>query len=213
MPDANAIARVCASLGIEIISTSVSPGPGQTTAGATLRRMYKLYGEAHLVTVLRVFVETENTGARIDAFALWAVSDIARAHPEWPNSGLRWLEILDQIDISEMQRQAKANREAVPQRHAIATMLHRELSAAFSRGEANQERENVVAIDNDLIYGTRAIAAFLEIKITLCRDLINEAKIPTFRMPGSTTRCARKSTLNAYWAECEQAEPQRAMAS
>src|ERR1700704_6084185 len=64
-------------------------------------------------------------------------------------------------------------------------------------------------IDNDLLYGTRAIANYLELPVQKCRDLINFSGIPTFTMPGSTTRCARKSSLNANWQKYEQAAPAR----
>lgn len=210
----NAVPKICADLGVEIIKTNEHQvRDGQTTARATLNRLYRDHGEAHLVTVLRVFTETENVNAKIDYFALTALSDIILAHPEWPATGLRWLEVMDRIDIAEMQRQAKANREAVPQRHAIATMLHRELSAAFAdKSFTETKRENVVPIDNDLLYGTKAIAEFLQMPKQTCCELLNEGKIPSFRMPGATTRCARKSSLNAHWAACEQAASPRAMA-
>jgi hypothetical protein len=79
--------------------------------------------------------------------------------------------------------------------------------AQFTRTE-----ESSVPIDNDLLYGTRAIAGFLEIPVQKCRDPINFSGIPTFTMPGSTTRCARKSSLNATWQKYEQAAQPRAVA-
>jgi hypothetical protein len=111
--------------------------------------------------------------------------------------------VFDRIDVAEIQRQAKANRDAVPQRHGIATMVYRELSAAFAQDQS-EPGGNVVPIDNDLPYGTKAIAGYLEIRLQKCRDLIVTKAIPTFTMPDSTTRCARKSTLNAAWAAYEQ---------
>ena len=49
------------------------------------------------------------------------------------------------------------------------------------------------------------IAEFLEIPIQRCRELIAEGNLPTFQMPGATTRCARKSALNAHWQALEEA--------
>jgi hypothetical protein len=69
-----------------------------------------------------------------------------------------------------------------------------------------------VPIDNDLIYGTWAIATYLELPIQKCRDLISLGGIPTFTMPGSSTRCARKSSLNATRPKYEQAAQPRALA-
>ena len=49
------------------------------------------------------------------------------------------------------------------------------------------------------------IAAFLQIPIQRYRELIAEGNLPTFTMPGATTRYARKSALNAYWQALEEA--------
>jgi hypothetical protein len=115
----------------------------------------------------------------------------------------------ESVDLfTGIREQAKRNRAAVPQRHGIASALHRELSAMFDPANCVQFKrteESTVPIDNDLLYGTRAIAQFLEIPLTKCRDLISLGNLPTFQMPGSTTRCARKSSLNAHWQAFEQA--------
>ena len=39
---------------------------------------------------------------------------------------------MDAVDLGAIQRQAKANRDAVPQRYGVATLLHRELAEAFA---------------------------------------------------------------------------------
>jgi hypothetical protein len=84
-------------------------------------------------------------------------------------------------------------------------MLFRELSTAFADDPPlATEESNAMPIDNDLLYGTKAIADFLQISLQKCRDLIVVKAIPTFTMPGSTARCARKSTLNATWAAYEE---------
>ena len=124
---------------------------GQTTAGSTLRKILEGHGEGHVIQLLRNFIETENRGARIDAFALYAISDIMVAYPAWADAGLRWYEIFDAVDIAAAQRQAKLNRDVVPQRYG--TLLHRELSAAFAekpdvappRKTARQQREELAA--------------------------------------------------------------------
>jgi hypothetical protein len=55
----------------------------------------------------------------MDAFILHAISDLIDAHPEWSNTGLRWLEVFDKIDLAEMRTRAKLNRDVVAQRDAI----------------------------------------------------------------------------------------------
>jgi hypothetical protein len=62
---------------------------------------------------------------------LYGVSDIVPSHPAWHAEGLRWLEAFDRIDLGDIREQARRNRAAVPQRHGIASALHRELSAIF----------------------------------------------------------------------------------
>ena len=81
---------------------------------------------------MRTFTETENRRVRIGAFALYAISDIMIAYPAWGDSGLRWFEVFDGINLADIQRQAKANRATVPQRYGVAALLHRELNAAFA---------------------------------------------------------------------------------
>jgi hypothetical protein len=103
----------------------------------------------------------------------------------------KWLEVFDRIDMGDIREQAKRNRAAVPQRHGIAAALHRELSNAFDPANFQQcsRTEETMSIENDLVYGTRAIAEFLEIPIQRCRELIAAGHLPTFTMPGASTRC------------------------
>lgn len=212
----SSIAKICANLGVEIIPANKSIGPGRTTAGATLRTILENRGEGHLTLLLRTLMETEGNGAHINEFSLWAISDVMLAHPEWPDKGLAWLDAFDKIDLGDIRAQARQNRDAVPQRHGIASALHRELSAIFDPVNCIQiirAEESSVPVENDLLYGTRAIAAFLEISLNKCQKLIADGHLPTFQMPGSSTRCARKSTLNANWQRFEPATHHRAEAA
>jgi hypothetical protein len=202
------VPKICAELGLEILATNKTRGPGQTTAGSTLHAIYRSHGEGHLIILLRTLLESEGGSEHITEFTLYAISDIMLAHPEWPDSGLKWLEAFDRIDLGDIREQAKRNRAAVPQRHGIAAALHRELSNAFDPANLQQcsrTEDASMPIENDLIYGTRAIAEFLEIPIQRCRELIAAGNLPTFQMPGATTRCARKSALNAHWQTLEEA--------
>ncbi|MET3965439.1 hypothetical protein [Bradyrhizobium sp. S3.9.1] len=200
------VPKLCAELGLEILPTNRLPGPGQTTASSTLHAICRTHGEEHLTLLLRTLLETEGNSGHVNEFTLYAISDIMLAHPEWPEKGLAWLEAFDRVDLGDVRAQARANRAAVPQRFGIASALHRELAILFDNPNSSPSRtEDGVAIENDLIYGTRAIAAFLEIPIQRCRELIAEGNLPTFQMPGATTRCARKSALNAHWQALDEA--------
>lgn len=164
------LAGICADVGIEIIPTTQRPGPGQTTARATLQDILRDHGEGHTIQLLRTFTETENrTRARIDAFSLHAISDILIAYPEWADSGLRWFEVFDGINLGAIQRQARANRDAVPQRWGLGTLLHRELAEAFA------EKQDVAPPKQTARQRTEALAAkaaaIVEKKVALGREL------------------------------------------
>ncbi|WP_456629648.1 hypothetical protein [Bradyrhizobium sp. URHC0002] len=72
---------------------------------------------------------------------------------------MRWLEVFDGIDIAAAQRQAKLNRDVVPQRYGVATLIHRELNAAFAkkpdvalpRQTARQRREELAAAKGKIV--------------------------------------------------------------
>lgn len=57
----------------------------------------------------------------------------------------------------------------------------------------------------DLLYGVPAIAEHLGISQRQARHLSERRSIPTFRLPGNTMICARRSSLNAWLAEQEAA--------
>lgn len=147
------LSGICADIGVEILPTTATIRAGQTSAVSTLQNILEDRGEGHVIQLLRTFTETENHRARIDTFALYAISDIIVAYPAWADSGLRWLEVFDCIDIAAIQRQAKANRAVVPQRWGVGTLRYIELSAAFAqkpdvappRKTARQEREELAA--------------------------------------------------------------------
>jgi hypothetical protein len=163
------LAGICADIGVEILPTTATVRAGQTTAGSTLQNILDDYGEGHVIQLLRTFTETENRRVRIDAFALYAISDIMVAYPAWADSGLRWFEVFDGINLADIQRQAKANRATVPQRYGVAALLHRELSAAFA------EKKDVAPPKQSAIQRRLELAAakvrIVERKIELGRQL------------------------------------------
>lgn len=63
-------------------------------------------------------------------------------------------------------------------------------------------RQDTGAIDGDLLYGVPAIAVFLNVRPRQAYHLIERARLPAFRLAGKV--CARRSTLSAWLAECEQ---------
>lgn len=57
--------------------------------------------------------------------------------------------------------------------------------------------------ESDLLYGVPAIAAYLGLTEKQARHRIEAGSIPTFKMPGTRTVCARRSSLTAWLAELE----------
>lgn len=125
------LAQICKSLEISVIPTNKRRGPGETCAEQTMERILAEHGPGHLTLVLRSIVETANNAMELVAPTIWAISDIALAHPAW-TATTAWLDALDQADLSDMRARAKANRRAAQPRQAIATMLYDHLSKMFT---------------------------------------------------------------------------------
>jgi hypothetical protein len=110
------------------ISQSYRRGARETCARATLSRIYEMRGYTHMRDVLMSFTETPNKYA-LTAPALWAVSDVLKARPQW--FGTVWLEALDGIDLAELSERAAANRRVAAPRAFMATALFEALRSKF----------------------------------------------------------------------------------
>jgi hypothetical protein len=113
----------------------------------------------------------ENRGARIDVFANYAISDLMVARPAWADSGLKWFEVFDKVDIAAAQRQAKLNRDVIPQRYGVASVLLNELHREFeppAPPKPNRKAEAAAA------RATRdaALLARIESRLELGRKLV-----------------------------------------
>jgi hypothetical protein len=165
--------------------------PGQTTARSTLQQILENRGEGHVIQLLRTFIETENHRARIDAFALHAISDIMIAYPSWADSGLRWLDVFDRMDIAAAQRQAKLNRGVVPQRYGVAAAIFPALHSEFASPapaivQAPSRKERIAA---DKKARATATARIVERKMELGRKLAAlRDTIPSNREFGAVVR-------------------------
>jgi hypothetical protein len=127
----DAVDAILADLEITVIPTRQRMAPMQTKAGQVLRKIFRNYGEGHLIMLLRTITESNGNELALIAPCLFAVSDVMIAHPTWPSRGLQWIEAFDGIDLVAMQKAASANRKASPQRAAIATMLYERLAPTF----------------------------------------------------------------------------------
>src|SRR5579871_5010664 len=107
------LSEILADLGITVVPSTVYRRECQTFAASTMQSLLDKFGAEHLILTLRSIVETENNGRELVAPTIWAISDILLAHPEWPASGLKWLEALDSVDLAGLRELAKENRRAV----------------------------------------------------------------------------------------------------
>jgi hypothetical protein len=124
------LAAILDDLGIAVIPFERYRHPGETHAAETMQRILDRRGAGHLTFVLRSIVETINNKRELVAPMLWAISDMAIAHPEWTQT-TQWLDAIDSIDLEEIRHIAKANRNAAPLRPAIATMIYLHLREVF----------------------------------------------------------------------------------
>ena len=94
----------------------------KTMATAAMEAILKQYGYDHAKLVLMCFTETRNKRELI-APSIWAVPDLARAHPAWSNRTTDWIAAFDKVDLGQLHALAKRNRKVTKQRAAIATLL------------------------------------------------------------------------------------------
>lgn len=126
------IARLCAEFGVRIIDPRRYPDVGETRAVATLDRIYRRYGEAHLRLVLTTLAETANNRACLDEFALNSVSDLVRACPEIIDRRTsEWLEVFDAAPIGELQFMLADLSGITPQRHALSGLIYERIVRRF----------------------------------------------------------------------------------
>lgn len=57
--------------------------------------------------------------------------------------------------------------------------------------------------ESDMLYGLEAIARYMGMTVGQARPHIESEILPTFRLPGCTTRCASKASLTAAWRDYE----------
>lgn len=134
------VESICADLGIKIIPCNETLGPMLTKAGQTLRALLAQYGEGHTIIVLRTITESAGNECALTAPAIWAVSDLVLAHPNWPDRGLAWIEAFDDINLIALAKTASANRKAVPKREAMAAMLYERLAPIFAPPKPRKHR-------------------------------------------------------------------------
>jgi hypothetical protein len=102
-----------------------------TVARGTLQRLLEQQGEQHLPLLVRTIVESEGNACALIDPVLCAISAVMLAYPAWPETGLRWIEAFDDIDLMKMHDIVRPLKPAEPARSTIAGMLVQRLHPIF----------------------------------------------------------------------------------
>lgn len=136
------IQRLCGEFGIRVIPAYQYPDVRETRAIETLARIYRRHGEAHLRLVLTTLAETANNQALLDEVSLWAASDLIRAYSDVIDKDMSaFLEVWDKAPVGELQFSLHRLRGFVPQRAALAGLVHERL---YRRFEVDQSQPDLL---------------------------------------------------------------------
>jgi hypothetical protein len=103
------------------ITQSRTRAARQTCAGKTLAKIFRERGYDHLRAVIMTFCETRPNKRALVAPAIWAVSDVLHAYPDW--FGDARLTAMDDIQLAELFERASANRRLAQPRASMAVLL------------------------------------------------------------------------------------------
>jgi hypothetical protein len=139
---------LCRDLDIEMLPTNVRRDrERQTHAGRTIETLIANYGAGHATITLRAIVESIGNEWELRSETIWAVSDVVRARPDWPNRGLEFIEAFDAINLKALRVKAKGIRIPCPSRFLLGVLLHERLARIFETAQvtAAQRIDVVVA--------------------------------------------------------------------
>jgi hypothetical protein len=128
----DALDRLLSALDITIIQNNESARPNTTKARGKLQRILDQHGEQHLILVLRTILESEsNSKALIDP-VICAVSTVMLKYPAWPETGLRWIEAFDDINLLHLHNIVRPLKPDEPARSALAGIIVEKLWPIFT---------------------------------------------------------------------------------
>lgn len=131
------VANICANLGVKLVAAQVNRSPGASKCTNVMDRILWLYGEDHLVLVLRTIMGSEANRMALVTPVLWAVSDLIRGHPEWAQAS-RWLEAFGAIDLLSLFERSRTSSKKIgmSRRATIAADLGEILTTRLGRPAA-----------------------------------------------------------------------------
>jgi hypothetical protein len=94
---------------------------------ATLRRIGRAHGAAHLALVLRLIVETRGNERELYSETLSAISSLLEHQPRLIERGSALFDAFDTIDLAALRRHARSMRCGLPLGHVMRVLLWQEL--------------------------------------------------------------------------------------
>ncbi|MEM6462788.1 MAG: hypothetical protein AAF724_12820 [Pseudomonadota bacterium] len=96
---------------------------GECFSPATLRRIGREHGVAHLAIVLRLIVETEGNEKELYGDTMSAISSLLIHRPMLIERGSALFDALDDIDLGLLRRKARSMNCGLPAAHVMRILL------------------------------------------------------------------------------------------
>lgn len=100
---------------------------------ATLRRIGRTHGAAHLALVLRLIAETNGNAKELYAETLSAVSELLNHRPDLIERGLLLFDVFDRIDLAATRCRARELNCGLPASHVMRILLALEVAGQLER--------------------------------------------------------------------------------
>lgn len=119
------VRSICAEFEIEIVPANVYAKPFQTRAVNTLIQIMQTRGEEHLRLVLTTLAETKGAQAPLEAYVIWAASDLVTACAEFiERDASAWLEMWDSLPLGWIMYATSHLRGITDQRRALTGAIY-----------------------------------------------------------------------------------------
>lgn len=101
---------------------------GECFSPATLRRIGRSHGAAHLALVLRLIVETRGNATELFAETLVAVSELLLDQPDLVDRGSSLFDAFDSFDLRGLRQRAHGLSCSLPTSHVMRIILALEVA-------------------------------------------------------------------------------------
>ncbi|WP_037470655.1 DUF3102 domain-containing protein [Sinorhizobium fredii] len=119
------VRSICAEFEVEIVPANVSAKPFQTRAVNTLKQILQTRGEEHLRLVLTTLAETKGAQAPLEAYVIWAASDLVTACSGFiERDASAWLEMWDSLPLGWIMYATSHLRGITDQRRALTGAIY-----------------------------------------------------------------------------------------